>query len=96
MKFIFKASYFLQASGVGGLFSVTFILLRKERAIFGEEGNDNEELDSAPPPPADGLVAICGEKSPVDMAQEEERANGGGGGGISVDPGEVRLRLPLQ
>ena len=55
---------------------MTFNRLRKDRAIFGDEGNESDELESAPV-----LLFICGEKRPVDMAVEEVRVSGGGGGG---------------
>lgn len=69
------------SSTFGGLLSVTLILLRNDRAIFGEEGKEMEEPAlSAPEPRGIG-----------DMSEGKER---GGKGGRSSAEGEVRE--PLQ
>ena len=68
------------SSGFGGLLKVTLILLRKERAILGEEGREIED-------PALLAPDLLGGES------ADGRVSGGRGGGRSVI-GEVRD--PLQ
>ena len=68
------------SSGFGGLLSVTLILLRKERAIFGEEGREMEDPALLAPD------LLGGERA-------DGRVSGGRGGGRSP---RGDAREPLQ
>ena len=80
----------------GGLRRVTLILLRKERAILGDEGRDMEDAAESAPFLLGGGGG-GGERAALEDRPQDgipERARGGSEGGISLQPGE--LRLPLQ